>query len=106
MAGEVLNGVPRAAADGARDTLGGALEVAAELPTRVGAAVTDAAQTAFIEGLHLAAVISALGALALALLVVTMLRSLKAGGGQGSADQELENLCPQAEVLHVACTES
>jgi DHA2 family multidrug resistance protein-like MFS transporter len=79
MAMAVPSGVPLEAADAARDTLGGAIEVAGQLPSRIGAALIDAAQRAFIEGLHVTAVISVIGSLALAMLVVTLLRGARTG---------------------------
>jgi DHA2 family multidrug resistance protein-like MFS transporter len=57
-----------------RDTLGGAIEVAGRLPTDIGPAVIDAARDAFTQGLHVAAAISAVGAVVLAVLIATLLR--------------------------------
>lgn len=66
-------GVPEQAAAVARDTLGGAVTVAAQLPDRLGAALLEAAREAFTRGLHLAAAVSAAAALAFAVLVVVVL---------------------------------
>jgi DHA2 family multidrug resistance protein-like MFS transporter len=71
--------VPPAAAEAARDTLGGALETAARLPSELGPALIDAARDAFINGLHVAAAVSALGSLALAVFVFTLLRGVRTG---------------------------
>jgi MFS transporter, DHA2 family, multidrug resistance protein len=74
LTGAVPAGVPIAAAEAARDTLAEALTVARELPGSVGAALIDLARGAFIQGLHVTAVISLIGAVALAVLVLTLLR--------------------------------
>jgi MFS transporter, DHA2 family, multidrug resistance protein len=66
-------GVPEQAAAVARDTLGGAVTVAFQLPDRLGAALLEAAREAFTRGLHLAAAVSAAAALAFAVLVVAVL---------------------------------
>jgi DHA2 family multidrug resistance protein-like MFS transporter len=71
-------GVPPQAAEAARDTLGGALTVAQELPDRLGAGLLDAAREAFTQGLRLTAVIGALVAVAVAIVVVALLRRLPA----------------------------
>jgi MFS transporter, DHA2 family, multidrug resistance protein len=57
----------------ARDTLGGAVAVAGQLPDRLGAALLEAARAAFTQGLQLAAAVSAAATLAFAVLVVVLL---------------------------------
>jgi MFS transporter, DHA2 family, multidrug resistance protein len=79
MAGEVPAGVPFDAAQTARDTLGGAIEVAGQVPGQLGTALIDAARDAFTAGLHVAATISAIGAIGIAVLVVTLLRHVRTG---------------------------
>jgi DHA2 family multidrug resistance protein-like MFS transporter len=74
MAGEVPSGVPVAATQAAMDTLGGALAIAGQLPEQLGAALVDAARSAFIQGLQLSAGISTVGTIGLAILVVVLLR--------------------------------
>ena len=76
----VPSGIPFEAARVARDTLGGAVEVASRLPEHLGAPLVEAARDAFTRGMHLAAGISAAAALALAILVVTLLRRAELGG--------------------------
>jgi DHA2 family multidrug resistance protein-like MFS transporter len=71
-------GVPIAAAEAAKDTLGGAVQVAGGLPSQVGAALIDAAREAFVTGLRVAAVISAIGAMGIALMVMALLRHVRA----------------------------
>jgi DHA2 family multidrug resistance protein-like MFS transporter len=67
-------GVPPAAGEAARDTLGGALAAAQTLPAQVGAALQDAASEAFTQGLHLVFAINAGLALIIAVLVAVLLR--------------------------------
>jgi MFS transporter, DHA2 family, multidrug resistance protein len=82
-------GVPAPAAKTARDTLGGAVEVAGQLPGRLGPDLIDAARDAFLQGLHLAAVISAVGAIGLAVFVAVMLRRVRPGSEpEGQPDVE------------------
>jgi DHA2 family multidrug resistance protein-like MFS transporter len=66
-------GVPEQAAAAARDTLGGAVAVAGQLPDRLGVPLLEAAREAFTQGLHLAAAVSGTAALAFAILVVVLL---------------------------------
>jgi DHA2 family multidrug resistance protein-like MFS transporter len=94
MAGAIPDGVPHQAAAAARDTLGGAVAAAGQLPHRLGAALLEAARQAFTHGLHAAAAASAAAALAFAILVVVLLRGARPGSparhatpdpGQGQA---------------------
>jgi MFS transporter, DHA2 family, multidrug resistance protein len=77
---EVPAGVPGRVAEVARDTLGGAIQVAAQLPADAASALIAAARSAFTQGLQVAAVISTLGSVALAVLVITALRSIRVEG--------------------------
>ena len=74
LAGAMPAGVPIAAAEAARDTLAEALTVARELPGGVGTALIEVARGAFTQGLHVTAFISLIGAIALAIFVLTLLR--------------------------------
>jgi DHA2 family multidrug resistance protein-like MFS transporter len=65
--------VPEHAAAMARDTLGGAVAAAGQLPERLGMPLLEAAREAFTQGLHVAAAVSAAAALAFAILVVVVL---------------------------------
>jgi DHA2 family multidrug resistance protein-like MFS transporter len=67
-------GVPAAAAAAARDTLGGAVSVATELPGPSADALLDVARHAFLAGLHLTSAIAAVVAAALAVLAAAALR--------------------------------
>lgn len=87
MAGDLPPGVPFESATAARDTLGAALEVAGSLPGDLSAAVIDAARTAFTQGLHLSAAISAIGTVLIAGLVLTLLRDVRLGDdSEGGGD--------------------
>ena len=70
--------IPAAAADAARDTLGGALEIAATLPSVLGAALVAVAQTAFVDALHFVAAVAAVGAVATAIMAAIALRGVPA----------------------------
>jgi DHA2 family multidrug resistance protein-like MFS transporter len=74
MAQALPPGVPPQAAEAARMTLGGALAEAARLPGPVGAALIESAREAFVRALEVAAGISAVLALATAILVIVLLR--------------------------------
>jgi DHA2 family multidrug resistance protein-like MFS transporter len=73
MAAAVPTGVPSEAAAAARDTLGGAAAIAGQLPDQLGAELLLAAHNAFIQGLQVSAVISAVGSIGLALFVALVL---------------------------------
>jgi len=91
MAEAVPAGVPDQAAAAARDTLGGAVAVAGQLPERVGASLLEVAREAFTQGLHLATAVSAAAALAFAVLVVVLLRGVRSGSqpdGQAALGQD------------------
>jgi DHA2 family multidrug resistance protein-like MFS transporter len=72
-------GLPPEAAAVARDTLGGAVEIAGQLPDRLAGPLIDAAREAFITGTHLAAAIAVIGAIGLAIFVATLLRGVGSG---------------------------
>jgi DHA2 family multidrug resistance protein-like MFS transporter len=71
-------GVPEAAADAARDTLGGAIEIAQTLPGELAAAVVAAAQTAFVDALHFVAAVAVVGAAVTAIAAALALRTVAA----------------------------
>jgi MFS transporter, DHA2 family, multidrug resistance protein len=76
MAGSVVDGIPHDAAVAARDTLGGAVAAAAQLPD-AGAALLDMARTAFTQGLQVTAIVSAVVVLGVAVLVTVSLRHVR-----------------------------
>jgi DHA2 family multidrug resistance protein-like MFS transporter len=69
-------GVPAGAAEVARDTLGGAVGVAAELPDGLGTELVEVARLAFTDGLRLTAAISAVLSIAVAIIASILLRSV------------------------------
>lgn len=76
--------VPPDAAEAARDTLGGAVSVADQLPDPLDAELLDTAREAFTQGLRLTSVTSAAIMLCMGILVLVLLR-------RASADSEPEN---------------
>jgi len=77
VAGAVPAGVPPDAARAARDTLGGAVAAAGQLPDPLGQALLGAAREAFVQGLHLAFATSAAVGIAVAVLAAVLLRRLR-----------------------------
>jgi DHA2 family multidrug resistance protein-like MFS transporter len=87
---DVANGLPSAvpsdAALVARDTLGGAVGVAEQLPGQLGSAVLEVARDAFLQGMQVAAGISAIVATAVAIVAVVALRNIRPGSGAEDAE--------------------
>ncbi|MBA2715321.1 MAG: MFS transporter [Rubrobacteraceae bacterium] len=79
VANSIPASVPPGAAKTARDTLGGAVGVADQLPGRLGAELLDAAREAFTQALQLMAAASAALAVGTAVLVLILLRGVGAG---------------------------
>jgi DHA2 family multidrug resistance protein-like MFS transporter len=102
MGDAIVDGIPAAAGDTARDTLGGAIAVAQQLPDRIGGELVTAAHTAFTQGLHITAAVGALIAIGMAGLVLTMLRNARTG-----AEPQAETGSTSASVtrLEPACAE-
>jgi DHA2 family multidrug resistance protein-like MFS transporter len=67
-------GVPPTVASAARDTLGGAVAAVEQLPAPLAGAVLAAARGAFIQGMHLTALIGAVGLASIAILTAVILR--------------------------------
>jgi DHA2 family multidrug resistance protein-like MFS transporter len=74
LAADLPATIPPEAAAAARDTLGAAVAVAAELPGDLGTVVVDAARDAFVQGMRLTAAIAAVIAVAVAVLARIALR--------------------------------
>jgi DHA2 family multidrug resistance protein-like MFS transporter len=74
MATDLPPGIPDAAAAAARDTLGAAAEVAAQIPGEAGAALLRVAQSAFVDGLRVASLISVAVAVVVAIVTLVGLR--------------------------------
>jgi DHA2 family multidrug resistance protein-like MFS transporter len=81
-------GVPAEAAAAARDTLGGALGAATQLPGEVGVALLAAAQEAFVRGMQLTVSLSAVVAVAIAVASTVLLRAVPAGAEAEAAAPE------------------
>jgi MFS transporter, DHA2 family, multidrug resistance protein len=80
-------GVPGQAAAIARDTLGGAVGVAAQLPDGVGAALLSAARSAFTQGLQLTAGLSAVIAVIVAVMSTVLLRAVRSSSQAEPGEQ-------------------
>ncbi len=79
VAEAVPGGMAPEATEAARETLGGAVEVAQRLPDQIGADLLDAARGAFTEALQLAAATSAAVAVGVAILSAVLLRRARTG---------------------------
>jgi MFS transporter, DHA2 family, multidrug resistance protein len=90
-------GVPAEAAAAARDTLGGAVSAATELPGPSADALLDVARHAFVAGLHLTSAIAAVVAAAIAVVAAVALRRPVAAAT--TTDEELQ----AAEGVPVDC---
>jgi DHA2 family multidrug resistance protein-like MFS transporter len=80
VADSLPTGLPAESAAVARDTLGGAVAVAGQLPASIGEPLLTAARDAFIHGMHLTSGLAAIAALGLAVLAATSLRHLRPAG--------------------------
>ncbi|MFD7280195.1 MFS transporter [Streptomyces sp. NPDC059862] len=79
--------IPASAPDPARETLGGALAVAEQLPGRTGDALATAAREAFTSGMHAAAVAGATLLVGAAVLGAVVLRRVPDTRNAGQADR-------------------
>jgi DHA2 family multidrug resistance protein-like MFS transporter len=86
-------GIPSNVAATARDTLAGAIEVAHRLPGDLGPAVIEIARDAFIQGVHVAGLISALVSIGMAFFVFIFLRRARS-----NPDNETLDLVTESEV--------
>ena len=83
--------LPPEAATTARDTLGGAVQVAATLPGPLSATVLDISRGAFVQAMQVAAAISAVLAVGVAIVAVASLRHVPSGGStEATASEEAE----------------
>ncbi|HEY7876005.1 MAG TPA: MFS transporter [Actinomycetota bacterium] len=83
--------VPQAAADAARDTLGGAIVAAQSLPGELGNGLLEAAHAAFSRGFHISAAIGAAIAVGMAILVGSLLRNVKSSSGTEGARADTDS---------------
>jgi MFS transporter, DHA2 family, multidrug resistance protein len=88
--------LPATAASIARDTLGGAVQVASQLPDRLGAPLLEAAQDSFIQGIHVSALISLIGALGLAAFTAISLRRRGVGAEPMPEDGDEDSVPSEA----------
>ena len=72
LAAAVSSGMPPAAVESARSTVGGAAAAAARLPEHLGAALLEASRYALTEALQSVAVICAIGAIATAIVAAAL----------------------------------
>ena len=86
VADSLPSDVPAAAADAARDTLGGALAIAQTLPDAAGTALVEVARIAFIDALHFVAAVAAVGAILTAILAAAALRKVDARSEPAEAE--------------------
>ncbi len=93
LAGALPAALPAEAARAARDTLGGALAVAEELPAPVGGVLVDVAHAAFTHGLRLSATIGCVLMIAVAVFAASLLRRLQPAG-LGSTQSDLGEAAP------------
>jgi DHA2 family multidrug resistance protein-like MFS transporter len=77
LTGTLPPGIPSATAAAARDTLGGAVAAAGNLPGQTGEVLVRVARQAFTQGLHVAFAVSAAAALGAAVLAAIELRHLR-----------------------------
>ena len=94
---QLPTGLPAGMATAARDTLGSAVAVAAQLPTQTGSAVVAAARDAFVAGMQLSSVIAAVGAVGVAIMALVTLRDRPAANTQASANEELAMASPSGD---------
>jgi DHA2 family multidrug resistance protein-like MFS transporter len=100
LATDLPRGLTAAAAEAARDTLGGALAVAGQLPDGLGDALAATAREAFVAGMHLTSAIATVVAAGLAALAVIALRAHGAEQQEQPAQQEQPQLEePQLETV-------
>jgi DHA2 family multidrug resistance protein-like MFS transporter len=90
LAQEMPARVPAPVADVARDTLGGAMEVARTLPGDVAGALIATAHSSFLEALQLVAAVTAVVALLAAIGAAYALRSVPRRGAQPPAERAAE----------------
>jgi MFS transporter, DHA2 family, multidrug resistance protein len=69
--------VPSDAAEAARQTLGGAVAAASNLPQQLAAPLLHTSYAAFAQGLHLTAIIATILMVGTAILAMTLLRNVQ-----------------------------
>jgi DHA2 family multidrug resistance protein-like MFS transporter len=100
LTGALPAGILPASAAAARDTLGGALAVAGQLPGQPGQVLVQAARQAFTSGLHAAFAVSAAALLGAAVLAAIQLRHLRPASEPDASVPGATN--PDGRESHVA----
>jgi MFS transporter, DHA2 family, multidrug resistance protein len=103
VADSVPAGVPPGATETAKDTLGGAVETAETLPGRLRTDLLETAREAFVQGMQVAALTSAVIAAVMAVLSVLFLRQVGAGSEQQD-DSTAPGSHPAAVLAERACS--
>src|SRR4029077_7765248 len=94
LSGTLPSEILPASAAAARDTLGGALAVAGQLPGQAGQVLARAARDAFTSGLHVAFAVSAAAMLCAAVLALIQLRHLRPSPEPDGAELDAPNPMP------------
>ncbi|HEY7524509.1 MAG TPA: MFS transporter [Candidatus Limnocylindrales bacterium] len=94
-------GIPSEAAAAARDTLGAATGVAHGLPHALGATLLEAARSAFVQGMQVAAAISLVVAVGVAILALVALRDIEAGRADAEASTDEAAGAPRGDDRRV-----
>jgi DHA2 family multidrug resistance protein-like MFS transporter len=102
LAEAVPAGVPPEAAQTARDTLGGALAVAGQIPGPVGEALMALARQAFAQGFQVTVMIAALLSLGLAIAVSVLLRHVGSHSTASELNREAAVGTDEPEVCYAA----
>ena len=92
--------------EAAKDTLGGALAVAEQLPGDAGRELMAVAHDAFTQGLHLSATVGAVIAVGVAILVATLLRNVRATGPEDVAPSTEDTEVGGSAFLQPVCAET
>jgi DHA2 family multidrug resistance protein-like MFS transporter len=100
LTGALPAGILPASAAAARDTLGGALAVAGQLPGQPGQVLVQAARQAFTSGLHVAFAVSAAALLGAAVLAAIQLRHLRPASESDASEPGVTD--PDGRESHVA----
>jgi DHA2 family multidrug resistance protein-like MFS transporter len=94
---DVAAGLPSEAATVARDTLGGAIAIAATLPGPQSGDLVDSARAAFVLGLQLCSALSAVGAVGLAIFVAKTLTRVGSSAQAAATTSSARDVATPAE---------
>lgn len=89
-----LSAVPQAQVGAARESLGGAVAAAHELPAQAGVTLLRSAHEAFVSGIHLAALGTAL------ILLVTAIFAFRSAGGKSAAADRVDTPAEELSSAH------